>query len=121
MIKLVYCIRKREEISDEEFHRYWLEEHGPLVKSLAEAIGTCRYVQSHTVMPEVNAMFREGRDLEEPYDGITEVWWATHADMEKGLNSEEGRAAAQLLLEDESNFIDFERSRMFLTEEHEIF
>jgi uncharacterized protein (TIGR02118 family) len=121
VIKLVYCIRKRDDISEEEFHRYWLEEHGPLVKSVAEEIGTCRYVQSHTVMPEINAMFRVGRSLEEPYDGITEVWWATEADMEKGLNSEAGQAAAQRLLEDEAKFIDFRSSRMFLTEEQEIF
>ncbi len=121
MIKLVYCIRRHAELSEAEFHRYWLEEHGPLVKSVAEDIGTCRYVQSHTVMPEVNTVLREGRGLEEPYDGITEVWWATEADMDRGLNSEAGQAAAKRLLDDESKFIDFSRSRLFLTEEHEIF
>ena len=26
MIKV--CLRKRRDISDEEFHRYWLENHG---------------------------------------------------------------------------------------------
>ena len=75
MIKLVYCIRKLETISSEEFYRYWLEDHGPLVKSVAADIGARRYVQSHTVLPEINAMMVEGRGLAEPYDGITEVWW----------------------------------------------
>ncbi|MEP5765949.1 MAG: EthD domain-containing protein [Halieaceae bacterium] len=121
MIKLVYCIRKRADISEEEFHRYWLDEHGPLVKSVAEAIGASRYVQSHTVMPEVNAQLRQGRELPEPYDGLTEIWWETQADMDKGLNSEEGQAAAVRLLEDETKFIDFSQSRLFVTEEHEIF
>ena len=121
MIKLVYCIRKRKDISAEEFHRYWLEEHGPLVKSVAEDIGTCRYVQSHTVMPEINSLLREGRGLEAPYDGITEVWWNTEADMDKGLNSPGGQAAAKRLLDDESKFIDCSGSRLFVTEEHEIF
>ena len=27
MIKLVFCIRKSAGMSDEEFHRYWLDEH----------------------------------------------------------------------------------------------
>ena len=121
MIKLVYCISRRDDLSEEEFHRYWLEQHGPLVKSFADAIGAARYVQSHTVMPEVNQMLREGRGLEAPYDGVTELWWASQADMDQGLNTPEGREAGSRLLEDEQNFIDFSRSRLFLTEEHEIF
>jgi hypothetical protein len=28
MIKLVFVIRRREDLLPEEFHRYWLEEHG---------------------------------------------------------------------------------------------
>ena len=27
MIKLVFVIRRREELPPEELHRYWLEEH----------------------------------------------------------------------------------------------
>jgi hypothetical protein len=59
--------------------------------------------------------------LLEPYDGITEVWWASETDMRGGLESEAGRAAAVQLLEDERHFIDFSRSRMFVTEEQQIF
>ena len=35
MIKLIYCLRKRDDIDSDSFYRYWLEEHGPLVKSVA--------------------------------------------------------------------------------------
>src|SRR5258705_6623438 len=75
MIKLVYCIRRREDVPEDEFHRYWLDEHGPLVRSVADAIGAVRYIQSHTVSPELNAFLRQSRGSAEPYDGITEVWW----------------------------------------------
>ena len=74
MVKLVYCIRRREDVPEDEFHRYWLDEHGPLVRSVADAIGAVRYVQSHTVSPELNAFLRQSRGSAEPYDGITEVW-----------------------------------------------
>jgi hypothetical protein len=30
VIKLVFVIRRREDLTPQEFHRYWLEEHGPL-------------------------------------------------------------------------------------------
>jgi hypothetical protein len=42
MVKLVCCIRRREDVPPEEFGRYWLEEHGPLVRSVAAAIGAAR-------------------------------------------------------------------------------
>jgi uncharacterized protein (TIGR02118 family) len=121
MIKIVYCITRREDIEAGEFHRYWLEEHGPLVKSVAGDIGASRYVQSHTTLPELNAVFQKGRGLESPYDGITEIWWESEEAMIAGTESPAGQAAAVKLVEDESRFIDFSRSRLFMTEEHEIF
>ena len=84
MIKLVYCLRKRDDIDPDRFYRYWLEEHGPLVKSVAAAIGASRYVQSHTILPELNELMIESRDLKAPYDGVTEVWWETMSALEQG-------------------------------------
>lgn len=121
MVKLVYCIRRRDDVAEADFHRYWLESHGPLVRSVAEAIGACRYVQSHTVEPEMNGMLRTSRGAAAPYDGITEVWWNDRADLERGFGDPAGVEAARRLLEDEATFIDFSQSAVFLTEEHEIF
>jgi uncharacterized protein (TIGR02118 family) len=121
MVKLVYCIRRREDVSPEEFRTYWLEQHGPLVDSVAAAIGAVRYVQSHTVAPELNELLRASRGSDEPYDGITEVWWESLADLEARLQTPESQEAQRRLLEDESTFIDFARSRVFMTEEHVIF
>lgn len=121
MIKLVYCIRRRSGLGSDEFSRYWLDRHGPLVRSVASAIHARRYVQSHTVHPDLNAMLQQSRGLEPPYDGITEVWWEDRAGFERGLSDPAGLDAARRLLEDEARFIDFAASRVFLTEEHEIF
>jgi uncharacterized protein (TIGR02118 family) len=121
VIKLVYCLRKRDDIDDAEFHRYWLEDHAPLVKSFAKAIRARRYVQSHTVLPEVNQTFVDGRGLAEPYEGITEVWWDDADALNAGFGSPEGQEAGRALATDEAKFIDLERSCIFMTEEHEIF
>ena len=121
MIKLVYCIRKRDDIDIEVFYRYWRDDHGSLVKSVSGDIGACRYVQSHTVLPKLNSLMIESRGLAEPYDGITEVWWESHEELERGLSSVAGIEAQKKLIEDESRFIDFSRSRVFMTEEQEIF
>ena len=74
MVKLVYCLRKKEEVSQEEFHRYWREEHGPLVTSFTKDIDAVKYVQSHTIDTPINQGLIESRGLAAPYDGITEVW-----------------------------------------------
>jgi len=121
MIKLTYCIRRRADVDPEAFRRYWLENHAPLVAKHAEAIGAVRYVQSHTTDDATNDVLRASRGAAEPYDGITEVWWDSSEDLTAGLTTPDGQAAGNALLEDERNFIDLERSSLFMTVEHEIF
>lgn len=121
MIKLVYCITRKDGMSRADFLKTWLEDHGPLVKSYAETIGAKRYVQSHTGMDEINESFIPTRGLKQPYDGITEIWWDSLEAMQAGSTSEAGKAAARALLEDEKRFIEFSKSAVFMTEEHEIF
>ena len=122
MVKLVYCIVRRADLSTEEFHRTWLVDHAPLVKSSAEALHAVRYVQNHTAHADLNALLQSSRGGMQPaYDGITEIWWNSRADLENALSSEAGRAASARLEQDEVCFIDFARSRIFITEEHEIF
>jgi hypothetical protein len=121
MIKLVYCITRKEGMSRSEFCRTWLEDHGPLVRSFATAIRAVKYVQSHTGMDELNQSFIASRGLSVPYDGITEIWWNSVDDMQAGSGTPEGLAAAKALAVDEARFIDFSRSSVFMTEEHEIF
>ena len=120
MIKLVYCVRRRADLPEETFRRYWLEQHGPLVRSVASTVGAKKYVQSHTVAPEINAQIAELRDLPPAYDGIAEVWWDDLESFRAGFNSPSGQEARRRLIQDEAKFIDFSQSRVFLTEEHVI-
>lgn len=121
MIKLVYIIRRRADFSPQAFRERWLVTHGPLVKAAAKALHARRYIQSHTVDTPFNAALASSRGMGEAYDGITEVWWDDMDALASGMGSDEGRVAAQRLLDDEHEFIDFENSRVFLTEEHVIF
>lgn len=122
MIKLVYVIRKRADVSEKDFHEYWLNQHGPLVRGFAKTMRAKKYVQSHTVSEDAGKQIRSTRPkMKETYDGITEVWWDSLEDFNSGGAVKDRAEAARALLEDESKFIDFERSSIFLTEEHEIF
>ncbi len=121
MVKLVYCLRRRADISLEEFYRYWLNTHGSKVKSMAEALRARRYIQSHTCAPELNQIFAASRGLAPAYDGVTEVWWDSVEDVKAPMASPVGAEAMTTLMEDESKFIDFSQSRVFMTTEHPIF
>jgi uncharacterized protein (TIGR02118 family) len=120
MIKLVFCLRRLEHLSRDEFQTYWLETHGPLVRERAEAIGALRYTQVHTGHDGLNEGLRAGRGGPEPYDGVAELWFESTDAIQSALATEDGRRAARELLEDERRFIDLARSPLWLADEHPI-
>lgn len=122
MLKFVYCVRRRPEMSPEAFRKYWLENHGPLVRSYATALKAKRYVQSHTLdNPLLNAAAQQPRGTKPAYDGITEVWWDSVEDLAAALQSPEGQEANRILAEDEARFCDLPNCSVFFTQEHTIF
>jgi uncharacterized protein (TIGR02118 family) len=105
MVKLVYCISKKADMSIEEFQRYWREVHAPIAGAIP---GVRRYVQSH-VVPATYAGERAPG-----FDGCAELWWDSMESMQAAMGSPEVRAA----LEDERNFIDHTRVASFITTEN---
>lgn len=120
MIKLTFAVRRRDDVEREEFHRYWRDDHGPLVRSFQSALGIRRYVQVHRVETPANEALRASRHALEPFDGTAELWWDSLDALAAATASEEGMAAGQALLEDEGRFIDLGRSALWLGEEVEI-
>jgi uncharacterized protein (TIGR02118 family) len=119
MIKLVFTIRRRSDTTREEFQRYWLEEHGPLVKRHAAALRIRRYVQTHARDTDFDETLSSSRGSEPRfYDGVAELWWDSLDDLLFAVTSEAGQVAGQALLEDERRFIDLARSPLWFGEEH---
>src|SRR5438309_3985732 len=81
MIKLVFCLRRRPELSREEFQRYWREQHAPLVRSHAEVLRIRRYVQVHSLPRESQTALQASRGGPEEYDGVAELWWDSLDDL----------------------------------------
>lgn len=120
MIKIAFCLRKLPNLTDEEFHDYWLNTHGPLVKSVAGKIGLVKYIQLHTLDTPLNAMAREPRGAPEPFDGIAEAWWESMESLEQALNNPDTGRVWELLIEDEKKFIDLPNSPVWFAEEKHI-
>lgn len=121
MIKLVFCVKRRPDIAETDFYDYWLNQHGPLVKSKAQDLNIARYVQSHTTSADLGSAISSARGLRpDGYDGIAELWWDDLDSLLAGTDSDAGQEASRLLAEDEARFIDMEASTIFFTREHEV-
>jgi uncharacterized protein (TIGR02118 family) len=120
VIKLTFAVRRRTDVEPVEFHRYWRDQHGPLVRSLGSALGIRRYVQTHRLETPLNDVLRASRRALEPYDGVAELWWDDLDALVAATSSPDGAAAGRTLLEDEVQFIDLEQSALWLGQEIEI-
>lgn len=81
MIKLVAVVRRKDDISFEEFRHRWCDEHPSLVQQLP---GVRHYNQ--------NLAF-EGGSRTWPMDGVAEVWFDDRDAMRKAFASPAGSAA----------------------------
>jgi uncharacterized protein (TIGR02118 family) len=122
MIKIVFCLRRKQNLTPEEFRRYWLDQHAELVRRYAPALRLRRYTQSHTITdPRIAAIIEaRGSDIE-PYDGVAELWWDSIEEITEAVATKEGMDAGHHLLRDEQTFIDQANSSIFYTEEYVIF
>jgi uncharacterized protein (TIGR02118 family) len=118
MIRLVFCLRKRDDLSREEFQAYWRDHHAPLVRSHAAALGIRRYVQLHSVDDAISLAVAGARNPPEPFDGVAELWFDSLEALAATGGTEEARAAGAALLADEATFIDLSRSPFFFANEH---
>lgn len=121
MIKLTFCLRRKQGMSKEEFHDYWLNNHGPLVRSVMDKLKMRHYVQVHAhIESEISDAIRASRNSPEPYDGVAELWFdSAESIIENGKNPDV-QEAGRILLEDEKKFIDLENSPLWYNDEHEI-
>jgi uncharacterized protein (TIGR02118 family) len=102
MTHIHYFIVRKPQLAEEEFHRYWRENHAPIVKRISQIR---RYVQSHRIpFPNTNA----------PYDGEAEVWVDGLEALHELRHNPEYLNGA---LADERNFIEIDRSDWMATED----
>lgn len=103
MIKMIFLVHRRPELSRDEFQKRWRETSGPIGSKIP---GLRKYVQHHAVPGPDGA--------EPPYDGFAEMWWNDGDSLQKALDSPEGRAA----VEDIERIVG--RQEVFVVEQHEM-
>ena len=86
MFTLMTVIRKRPEVSTEDFRRFMGSEYGPLYATLPQVR---EYVQYY-----LSDLARDG--AEEPFDAIVRISFDSEATMREALATEEYRKAHDL-------------------------
>jgi uncharacterized protein (TIGR02118 family) len=115
IVKLHYPLRHPAGMSLDEAQLYWRTSHGPLIRSMAPAVGMLRYQQVHRFETPVEAALRNARGTTvEPYTGHAEAWF----DRSRLGASPEAAQSGRRAVEDEAHFIDFPRSAIWIGKEH---
>lgn len=83
MIKLIALLKRKPDISREDFNQRWLNEHTKLSSRLP---GLLEY--------RINiASLKQPDDTEPFYDGTAELWWENIEAMEASFATDIGKAA----------------------------
>lgn len=122
MIRLDYYVRRKPDLSVDEFQERWHGSHAEIWKKHADILGLRRLIQVAD-MPDdpIAVAYKEAYDVGgEAYDGVSHAYWAEVAVLAKALETEEGRAAWSEILEDEKQFIDTSRSMISFGVNHPV-
>lgn len=104
MLKVIFGLTRKPELSLEAFRRFWLEDHAPKVSRLPK-------LRRYTV--DIFADDEPAR----PCDGFATLWFDSRADFLAAFGSEYGRTVA---FPNNAHFNDVARIVRFEAEEHEI-
>ena len=90
MVRVHIWLRRREDLSEEAFRAYWVNNHAPIARDGYQFL--TGYV--------VNAVTRVPQGQERPYDGVAELAWEDREGFSADMKSE----AAKRATDDLANF-----------------
>ena len=105
MVKVVGFIRKREDLTFQQFKDYWLNKHSKLEKESLEDNPIRRIVASFVTEELIGKA---------PFDGMVELYFASIEDFKEQWSGPQDA----IMREDEKNFCDPEYRVFVLTEEY---
>jgi len=112
MIKFTILLRKREDLTHDEFVEYHKTNHAPLFTSLPEVKKYVRkYVQGHTLPVALPGMPPPA------YDGTTELWFD---DVDSIAKVFAAPRYMELIRPDEEKFLDLHGCGFLVCEETEV-
>ena len=114
MFKVIMLVKKRAELSTEEFLACW-REHSAKVLRYQAALGIRGYTKT---LPEVADTLRGTQPF--AYDAMGELWYDSCNDFLRARDTPDGQAAHAELRADELRFFDMRQSVMWFGAEERV-
>jgi uncharacterized protein (TIGR02118 family) len=109
MVKVIVAIKRKQGLSQKDFHEHWRTQHASLVKACPASKRYLRkYVQCHTLDEEYSAG-------EPAFDGTAELWFESVADKERFFSDPDYLSQVK---PDEPRISDMSRTLFCLTQEN---
>ncbi|KAJ4318874.1 hypothetical protein N0V94_004204 [Neodidymelliopsis sp. IMI 364377] len=111
LLKFSMFIKRKSDITEDEFHKYWTEKHVPVVDKWLAKHGVIRYIQYH-LRSEVRSLSETvwtaiGGDSVLEFDGQVELLVPSIECLQNALNDPYYKEHVQ---KDEEKFIDGSKS-----------
>jgi ABC-type uncharacterized transport system ATPase component len=119
MITFIQCIRKKPEMSIQDFRREW-KTYQAKATELAKAINATGLSFCTTLAVEENLQVMLTRGTAEPFDGIAEMRISNAPRTIEALGREPARSLMLDFQAMQSSFVDLERSTFFFSAEETV-
>jgi hypothetical protein len=117
VIRHIKCIRKKPDLSDQEFRAFWnapeFEDLNQQVATLAKAV---RYSRNLALKVEATHRIIDDRGFVDPFDAVIEFVWDDASHLMKLYDTPEAQELREKIADYENQFIDRSRSTAFFTE-----
>lgn len=102
MVKMTMLLKRKPEISHDEFIKHHIKKHGPLFQQIPEAQShVIRYIQTHPIKEKTEAVETNS------YDGTAEIWFDNLDGLKTVLTSDFYNSR---VFPDEKTFLDHENT-----------
>ncbi len=117
MIRFIHCMKRKDDISIEEFRRFWNSaEFNDLIDRMLSHSLTAGVRKNLTLDIDVNKMLQSERGAKNPFDSVLEVLWQSGGDLPALLANGEFQQLMREMEAVQRPFVDFHESRRFFTE-----
>lgn len=117
MIRFINCVRKRQDISMDEFRRFWNSpEFDQMFGRLFLIIKPKGFAKNLTLQVSANQDIQEARGSSDPFDATIEYWWDNATELMENWDTEDAIKFHDEMLEFQKQFIDVENCHAFFTE-----
>lgn len=114
--KFIIFIKRRADMTPDEFQHYYENVHAKLGKQIAPDVGAIKYVRRY-IQPLDGSVDRRAPDIE--YDEMTEVWFRDYEKFKIVAEKVSRGELAPEVEEDEEKFMDRSRTRFGTVVEYE--